>query len=122
MRRTRTRPSAFARLGRTAYDSRVMAYSVVYTVDVTAPPSRVFDYVADVSRHGEWASADDHMKAIAEKPGQPAIVSATRPWGSVSARQGRRGRSTVSRPNRSSPSPPSTRRSEWPLYGKGPIG
>jgi hypothetical protein len=52
-----------------------MAYSAVYTVDVTAPQSGVFDYVADVSRHGEWASADDHMKAFAEMPGQPAIGS-----------------------------------------------
>jgi hypothetical protein len=52
-----------------------MAYSAVYTVDVAAPQSRVFDYVADVSRHGEWGSADDHMKASAEKPGPPAIGS-----------------------------------------------
>lgn len=52
-----------------------MGYSALYTVDVTAPQSRVFDYVADVSRHGEWASAYDHMKASAEKPGQPAIGS-----------------------------------------------
>jgi Polyketide cyclase / dehydrase and lipid transport len=52
-----------------------VAYSALYTVDVTAPQSRVFDYVADVSRHGEWASAHDHMKASAEKPGQPAIGS-----------------------------------------------
>jgi uncharacterized protein YndB with AHSA1/START domain len=52
-----------------------MAYSAVYTVDVKAPPSRVFDYVADVSRHGEWGSADDHMKAAAEKPGAPAMGS-----------------------------------------------
>ena len=52
-----------------------MAYSAVYTVDVKAPQSRVFEYVADVSRHGEWGSADDNMKATAEKPGSPAIGS-----------------------------------------------
>jgi Polyketide cyclase / dehydrase and lipid transport len=52
-----------------------MAYSAVYNVDVKAPQSKVFDYVADVSRHGEWGSADDHMKASAEKPG-PAAVGA----------------------------------------------
>ncbi len=52
-----------------------MAYSAVYTVDVKAPWSRVFDYVADVSRHGEWGSADDHMMAAAEKPGAPAMGS-----------------------------------------------
>jgi hypothetical protein len=50
-----------------------VAYSALYTVDVTVPPSIVFDYVADVSRHGEWASEYDHMKASAEEPGQPAI-------------------------------------------------
>jgi len=52
-----------------------MAYSAVYTVDVKAPQSRVFDYVADVSRHGEWGSDADHMKATAEKPGAPAMGS-----------------------------------------------
>jgi uncharacterized protein YndB with AHSA1/START domain len=52
-----------------------MAYSAAYTVEVNAPASRVFDYVADVSRHGEWGSADDHMKATAEKPGPPAVGS-----------------------------------------------
>lgn len=52
-----------------------MAYSASYSVDVNAPQAKVFDYVADVSRHGEWGSADDHMKAAAEKPGPPAIGS-----------------------------------------------
>ena len=50
-----------------------MAYSAVYIVGVSAPQAKVFDFVADVSRHGEWGSADDHMKATAEKPGPPAI-------------------------------------------------
>jgi uncharacterized protein YndB with AHSA1/START domain len=52
-----------------------MAYSAAYTVEVKAPPAKVFDYVADISRHGEWGSADDHMKATAEKPGAPAVGS-----------------------------------------------
>jgi uncharacterized protein YndB with AHSA1/START domain len=52
-----------------------MAYSAIYTVEVKAPQAKVFDYVADVSRHGEWGSADDHMKATAEKPGPPAMGS-----------------------------------------------
>ena len=52
-----------------------MAYSAVYSVDVKAPQAKVFDYVADVGRHGEWGSADDHMKATAEKPGPPAMGS-----------------------------------------------
>jgi hypothetical protein len=52
-----------------------MAYSAVYDVDIKAPQATVFDYVADISRHGEWGSADDHMKATAEKPGPPAMGS-----------------------------------------------
>ena len=52
-----------------------MAYSAVYTVDVKAPQAKVFDYIADVSRHGEWGSADDHMTATAEKTGPPAMGS-----------------------------------------------
>ena len=52
-----------------------MAYSAVYSVDVKAPQATIFNYVADVSRHGEWGSADDHMKATAERPGQPAMGS-----------------------------------------------
>jgi uncharacterized protein YndB with AHSA1/START domain len=52
-----------------------VAYSAVYTVDVKAPQVAVFDYVADVSRHGEWGSADDRMKATAERPGPTAMGS-----------------------------------------------
>ncbi len=52
-----------------------MAYSAVYTITVGAPQQKVFDYIADVSRHGEWGSRDDHMKATAEKPGPPAMGS-----------------------------------------------
>jgi uncharacterized protein YndB with AHSA1/START domain len=52
-----------------------MAYSADYVVEVKAPQSKVFDYVADVSRHGEWGSEDDHMKATADKPGPPALGS-----------------------------------------------
>jgi uncharacterized protein YndB with AHSA1/START domain len=52
-----------------------MAYSASYAVDIKAPQAQVFDYVADVSRHGEWGSEDDHLKAAAEKPGPPAMGS-----------------------------------------------
>jgi len=52
-----------------------MAYNAMYNVTVKAPQQKVFDYVADVSRHGEWGSADDNMKATAEKPGPPAVGS-----------------------------------------------
>jgi len=50
-----------------------MAYSATYDVTIKAPQAKVFDYVADVSRHGEWGSADDKMKVTAEKPGPPAV-------------------------------------------------
>jgi hypothetical protein len=52
-----------------------MAYNSAYSVTVKAAQQRVFDYVADVSRHGEWGSHDDNMKASAEKPGPPAVGS-----------------------------------------------
>ena len=52
-----------------------MAYSASYAVDIKAPQATVFEYVADVSRHGEWGSEDDHMKAAAEKPGPPLMGS-----------------------------------------------
>jgi uncharacterized protein YndB with AHSA1/START domain len=50
-----------------------MAYSATYDIAIKAPQSKVFDYIADVSRHGEWGSADDKMKVTAEKPGPPAV-------------------------------------------------
>jgi uncharacterized protein YndB with AHSA1/START domain len=50
-----------------------MAYSATYDVSIKAPQVKVFDYIADVSRHGEWGSADDKMKVTAEKPGPPAV-------------------------------------------------
>ena len=52
-----------------------MAYSADYSVDVKATPAAAFEYVVDVSRHGEWGSDDDHMKATAERPGPPAVGS-----------------------------------------------
>jgi uncharacterized protein YndB with AHSA1/START domain len=50
-----------------------MAYSATYDVTIKAPQAKVFDYIADVSRHGEWGSADDKMNVTAEKPGPPAV-------------------------------------------------
>ncbi len=50
-----------------------MAYSAEYDITINAPQAKVFDYIADVSRHGEWGSADDHMNASAEKPGTSAV-------------------------------------------------
>jgi uncharacterized protein YndB with AHSA1/START domain len=64
-----------------------MAYSAVYNVDVKAPQATVFDYVADVARHGEWGSADDHMKATAETSGPPAIGSRYKADGLLNGKQ-----------------------------------
>jgi uncharacterized protein YndB with AHSA1/START domain len=50
-----------------------MAYSATYSVTINAPQARVFDYIADISRHGEWGSAEDKMKVAPEKPGPPAV-------------------------------------------------
>ena len=50
-----------------------MAYSASYTVTIKAPQAKVFDYIADVSRHGDWGSADDKMKVAAAQPGPPAV-------------------------------------------------
>jgi uncharacterized protein YndB with AHSA1/START domain len=52
-----------------------MAYSAAYDVTIKAPQAKVFDYVADVSRHGEWGSEDDHMRASAESAGPSAVGS-----------------------------------------------
>src|SRR3982074_2156236 len=52
-----------------------MAYFASYNVTIKAPQAKVFDYIADVSRHGEWGSKDDNMKVTAEKPGPPAVGS-----------------------------------------------
>ena len=49
-----------------------MAYSATYNITINAPQAKVFDYIADVSRHGEWGSVEDKMKVTAEKPGPPA--------------------------------------------------
>jgi uncharacterized protein YndB with AHSA1/START domain len=52
-----------------------MAYSATYNITINAPQGKVYDYLADVSRHGEWGSSDDKMKISAEKPGPPAVGS-----------------------------------------------
>lgn len=50
-----------------------MAYSASYDITINAPQARVFEYIADISRHGEWGSVEDKMKVAAEKPGPPAV-------------------------------------------------
>jgi uncharacterized protein YndB with AHSA1/START domain len=61
-----------------------MAYSATYGVDINAPQATVFNYVADVSKHGEWGSADDHMKATG--PGAPAIGSSYKAEGMLNGK------------------------------------
>jgi hypothetical protein len=46
----------------------------------------VFDYVADVARHGEWASEPDHMRISAEKAGPPAVGSRYKAEGVLNGR------------------------------------
>ena len=50
-----------------------MAYEATYDITIKVAQAKVFDYVADVSHHGEWGSADDKMTATAQKPGAPAV-------------------------------------------------
>lgn len=63
-----------------------MAYSAAYDVTIKAPQAKVFDYIADISRHGEWGSADDHMKASGEKPGPPAVAARYKAEGLLNGR------------------------------------
>ena len=63
-----------------------MAYSASYSVDIKAPQQKVFDYVADVARHGEWGSEADHMKVTADKPGPPAVGSRYRAEGMLNGK------------------------------------
>jgi len=43
-----------------------------WTIEVMVPPEQAYGYVADLSRHGEWASEADHMTIKADEPGPPA--------------------------------------------------
>ena len=44
-----------------------------WTIQVSAPPDKAYEYVADLSRHGEWASAADEMMIKPDEPGGPAV-------------------------------------------------
>jgi uncharacterized protein YndB with AHSA1/START domain len=63
-----------------------VAYKATYNVLVKAPQGKVFDYVADVARHGEWASEPDHMRVSAEKPAPPAVGSRYKAEGVLNGR------------------------------------
>jgi uncharacterized protein YndB with AHSA1/START domain len=44
-----------------------------WTIQVAVSPERAYDYVADLSRHAEWASEADRMSIKADEPGAPAV-------------------------------------------------
>lgn len=44
-----------------------------WKIQINTPPDKVYAYVADVGRHGEWASQADAMTIKADSPGEPAV-------------------------------------------------
>jgi uncharacterized protein YndB with AHSA1/START domain len=44
-----------------------------WKIDVNVPPEKAYAYVADVGRHGEWASKADEMTIKADQAGEPAV-------------------------------------------------
>jgi uncharacterized protein YndB with AHSA1/START domain len=48
-----------------------MAYDRTWKIAINAPRARVFEYLADVSRHPEWGS--DMTSSEAEQAGAPAV-------------------------------------------------
>jgi hypothetical protein len=44
-----------------------------WSIHIDAPQQRVYDYVADLGRHGEWASQADGMTISPDQPGPPAV-------------------------------------------------
>jgi hypothetical protein len=52
-------------------ERQLMACLANYNITIKATQAKVFDYVADVSRHGEWGM--DDMKVVPDKKGPPAV-------------------------------------------------
>jgi uncharacterized protein YndB with AHSA1/START domain len=50
-----------------------MAYDRTWKITISAPRARVFEYLADVSRHPEWGS--DMTSSEAQQEGPPAVGS-----------------------------------------------
>ena len=44
-----------------------------WSTTVAVSPEKAYGYVADLARHGEWASQADAMTIKADSPGQPAV-------------------------------------------------
>jgi len=63
-----------------------------WKVSIKAPPEKVYAYVADVGRHGEWASDADGMVISGEATGQPAVGNTYKAEGTL---LGKRNPSTV---------------------------
>ena len=63
-----------------------------WTVTINAPPEKVYEYVADLSRHGEWASEADAMVISTATAGPPAVGNTYQAEGTL---LGKRNPSTV---------------------------
>jgi len=63
-----------------------------WKVFIKAPPEKVYAYVADVGRHGEWASEADAMTIKGEGSGTPAVGNTYQAEGTL---LGKRNPSTV---------------------------
>jgi uncharacterized protein YndB with AHSA1/START domain len=63
-----------------------------WKVFIEAPPDRVYQYVAEVGQHGEWASEADAMVVSAEEDGEPVVGKTYRAEGTL---LGKRNPSTV---------------------------
>ena len=63
-----------------------------WSIFINAPPERVYPYLADVGRHGEWGSEADAMVISAETPGEPSVGKTYKAEGTL---LGKRNPSTV---------------------------
>jgi uncharacterized protein YndB with AHSA1/START domain len=49
-----------------------------FSIDIAAKPDEVFGYVADLSRHGEWANPSSNLNVQPVSGGTPAVGSTFR--------------------------------------------
>src|ERR1051325_9383047 len=47
--------------------------ATVKEIEISAPPEKVFDYIADLPKHGEWGQHNVEIKAVS--PGPVAVGS-----------------------------------------------
>ena len=67
-----------------------MAYERTWKIAINAPRARIFEYLADVSRHPEWGS--DMTSSEAQQAGPPAVGNR---YAAEGVRNGKPNRSTV---------------------------